>query len=86
LGPGAREPSTAFDAWLNGALMSAPAKRTADLMQWEKAPFARICHPKEDHLIPLMAAVGAAESEQATRVYHEKNVFGGVTASSYRFG
>ena len=85
-GPGAREPSAAFDAWLNTTLMSEPARRTAELLQWEKAPFARVCHPQEDHLIPLFAAVGAAENEKATRVYHETNMFGGVTASSYRFG
>ncbi len=85
-GAGAREPSAAFDAWLNGALMDEPAKRTAQLIAWEAAPSARICHPEEDHLVPLMAAVGAAESEAATRVYHDANVFGGVTASSYRFG
>ena len=33
-----------------------------------------------------MTAIGAAENEKATRVYHDKNVFGGVTASSYKFG
>jgi hypothetical protein len=31
-------------------------------------------------------ALGAAEDEPATRIYHEDNFFGGVTASSYRFG
>jgi aromatic ring-opening dioxygenase catalytic subunit (LigB family) len=86
MGEAAREPSAAFDHWLNDALMSDPARRTAQLMDWETAPAARICHPEEDHLIPLMAAVGAAENEKATRVYHDTNVFGGVTASSYRFG
>ncbi|MEZ5924176.1 MAG: class III extradiol ring-cleavage dioxygenase [Hyphomicrobiaceae bacterium] len=85
-GPGAKEPSAAFDAWLDAALMSAPEARVAALKDWESAPAARICHPQEDHLIPLMAAVGAAEREPATRVYHDTNVFGGVTASSYRFG
>ena len=85
-GPGAREPSAQFDAWLNEVLMSGPDKRTPALKTWEQAPAARICHPQEDHLIPLMAALGAAETEAATRVYHDKNVFGGVTASSYRFG
>ena len=85
-GPAAKEPSEAFDAWLNTAMMSSPEARVAALKQWEKAPAARICHPEEDHLIPLMAAVGAAENERATRVYHETGVFGGVTASSYRFG
>lgn len=58
----------------------------AKLKEWEKAPAARICHPEEDHLIPLMTAVGAAEGEAAARIYHDTNVYGGITASSYRFG
>ena len=33
-----------------------------------------------------MVAVGAAEDEKAAVVYHEENLFGGVTASSFRFG
>ena len=85
-GPGAKEPCAAFDAWLDDAMQSDPKTRVAKLKAWEQAPSARICHPREDHLIPLMAAVGAAENEKATRVYHDANVFGGVTASSYRFG
>ena len=31
-------------------------------------------------------ALGAAEGEAATRVYHEREFFGGITVSSYRFG
>jgi aromatic ring-opening dioxygenase catalytic subunit (LigB family) len=85
-GPGAKEPSAQFDAWLDAAMNADPKTRVEALKAWEKAPAARICHPREDHLIPLMAAVGAAETEKATRVYHDSNVFGGVTASSYRFG
>ncbi|MBJ7536098.1 DODA-type extradiol aromatic ring-opening family dioxygenase [Marinomonas transparens] len=80
-------PSAAFDAWLQKAVMeSTPEQRTQALTDWEKdAPFARVCHPREDHFIPLMVAVGAAESAKATCVYHDANVFGGVTASSFRF-
>jgi aromatic ring-opening dioxygenase catalytic subunit (LigB family) len=85
-GASAKHPSAEFDAWLHDAMMAAPETRTASLLQWDKAPSARACHPQEDHLIPLMAAVGAAEGEKATRVYHETAVFGHVTASSYRFG
>lgn len=85
-GPGAKEPSAQFDAWLDAAMNADPRTRVEQLKAWEQAPAARICHPREDHLIPLMAAVGAAETEKATRVYHDSNVFGGVTASSYRFG
>lgn len=85
-GPGARTPSAAFDAWLSESLDLAPAERTARLLAWESAPYARTCHAREDHLVPLFAALGAAEGDLATRVYHDDNVFGGVTASSWRFG
>jgi len=86
-GPAGRAPSEAFDAWLQTTLVgSAPAQREARLLQWTTAPAARIAHPREDHLIPLMVALGAAEDAPATCVYHEENIFGGVTASSFRFG
>jgi hypothetical protein len=41
---------------------------------------------KEDHLLPLMVAAGAAETDKAACVYHEENFAGGVTPSSFRFG
>jgi aromatic ring-opening dioxygenase catalytic subunit (LigB family) len=84
-GPGAKEPSAAFDGWLDKVMALDPDARTKALLNWEVAPFARVCHKEEDHLVPLFAALGAAEGAQATRVYHDTNVFGGVTASSYRF-
>ena len=85
-GPGAREPSEAFDAWLGETLALPAAERTARLLDWESAPHARTCHAREDHLVPLFAALGAAEDARATRTYHQEMVFGGVTASSWRFG
>ena len=61
--------------------------RTDALLHWERqAPYARTCHAQEDHLVPLFAALGAAEEDAATMVYHDANVFGGVTASSYKIG
>ncbi len=85
-GPAGKAPSAEFDSWLADAMALTGAERTKSLMSWDKAPSARICHPQEDHLVPLFAALGAAEDEAATMVYHDKNVFGGVTASSYRIG
>lgn len=87
-GPGALAPSRAFDAWLHETLEGAanPAERSAQLLQWEKAPAARIAHPREDHLVPLMVALGAAEQEPATTVYHEDPSAIGWTVSSWRFG
>ena len=85
-GPQAKVPSNAFDAWLQEALLEyEPAERSASIIDWDKAPYARLCHPREDHLIPLMVALGAAESGKATCVYHDEGLFGGWTASSFRF-
>jgi len=33
-----------------------------------------------------MVAVGAADRESATRIYHEDAFMGGVAVSSFRFG
>lgn len=85
-GPPARVPSTGFDTWLTGALELAPDARRAALLDWESAPHARTCHAKEDHLVPLFTALGAAEADPATKVYYQTEIFGGVTASSWRFG
>ena len=85
-GAAARGPSEAFDAWLGETLSEEPARRSQQLREWSKAPAARIAHPQEDHFIPLLVALGAAEDEAAERVYHERDFMGGVTASSYRFG
>lgn len=85
-GPEARVPSETFDAWLGEVLKRDPAQRTAALLDWDEAPQARVAHAREDHLVPLFVALGAAETGTATRTYHEEMIFGGVTASSWRFG
>ena len=86
-GARARGASQAFDAWLQQAVVGAsPADRSAQLIGWEAAPSARKAHPREEHLLPLMVAVGAAEGEAGVVSYHEDNFMGGVAASSFRFG
>lgn len=79
--------SAQFDAWLQQVLLRSPVEQRAALLErWETAPAARLAHPREDHLIPLMVAAGAAETEPVTCVYHESQAFAGITASSFRFG
>ncbi len=86
-GPGGQAASKAFDHWLQSAVVdSSPAERFRHLLDWASAPSARMAHPREDHLVPLMVAVGAAEGESARCVYHEDNFFGGITVSSFMFG
>ena len=86
-GPQAHDVSKAFDDWLDQTVVQgAPGERAARLNDWSSAPSARIAHPREEHLIPLMVAVGAAESEAGVRVYHEDAFMGGLVVSSFRFG
>lgn len=86
-GPAAQAPSKAFDDWLHATLEDIPpAARSARLLEWASAPAARTAHPREDHLLPLMVALGAAEDEAATTVHHEQNAWPGWTVSSWRFG
>lgn len=83
----AKVDSAGFDKWLRETLDGQdPSARTAAILNWEKAPYARDAHPEEDHLIPLMVALGAAESEAATLIYHQDDFFGATTASSFQFG
>lgn len=85
--PAAAGPSKQFDDWLATTMLhSSPDDRTKRLIDWERAPAARACHPREEHLLPLMVAVGAAENEDAVRIYHEDSFMGRLASSSYRLG
>ncbi|WP_210542061.1 class III extradiol ring-cleavage dioxygenase [Rhodoferax sp. PAMC 29310] len=87
LGPKGQAPSAAFDAWLQSSVVQAhPHDREKNLRAWATAPAARQAHPREEHLLPLMVAVGAAGDDAATCPYHEATFFGAVTVSSFRFG
>lgn len=77
--------SEAFEAYLNTAITQPSAdQRNALLTQWEQAPAARLAHPQEDHLLPLMVMAGAAGSDTGQRVFvdHAMN----VAMASYQFG
>jgi aromatic ring-opening dioxygenase catalytic subunit (LigB family) len=83
----AEVPSREFDAWLTHTCVAhRGALRSKLLEQWESAPCARKAHPREEHLMPLLVAAGAAEEEQGVRQYHAEGVLGHVTESGYRFG
>ncbi|MFG6463874.1 DODA-type extradiol aromatic ring-opening family dioxygenase [Roseateles sp. DXS20W] len=78
-------PSVAFDAWLQSALPS-PEGRAQRLQAWAQAPAARQAHAREEHLLPLMVAAGAADAGAGSCNYHQTDYLGGLTASSFRFG
>lgn len=82
--PSPRRDAAVFDDWLNATLTAAPPTREQALADWARAPGARSAHPREEHLLPLMVAVGAASGEAGTRVYAQ-NVMN-VPISAFRFG
>ena len=55
-----------FDDWLNHVVGLPDRERRAALTDWANAPAARVAHAREEHLVPLMVAAGAAEDLPAT--------------------
>ncbi len=86
MGPGAATPSRLFDAWLDETLAAPPSERCRRLVRWLEAPAARVAHPREEHLLPLHVAAGAAGVDAASLIYHEDDFLGTMAVSSYRFG
>ncbi len=74
-----------FTQYLNEAvaLEDAPA-RDEKLLHWERAPQARTAHPREDHLMPLLVAAGAAGGDKGQILFSE-NVMK-IPMTSYVFG
>jgi len=73
-----------FDAWLRETMAHEPGTRADSLARWASAPAARLAHPREEHLIPLMVATGAAGDDQARLAYN--NTFAGLRLSAFHFG
>ena len=82
--PSAVASSEAFDEWLREVMRRHPGARAHGLTAWSRAPAARFAHPREEHLIPLMVATGAAGDDSATLAYN--GTFGGTRLSAYHFG
>lgn len=85
-GPGGARPAAVFDQWLRESLLGRSAGQIESaLLHWEQAPAARLAHPREDHLLPLMVAAGAAGEDPAHVVFGEQ-FMGALAVSSFRFG
>lgn len=84
-GAPALAPSTVWDEALAEAVTDPdPARRAARVSAWRSLPEAAFAHPREEHLLPLMVALGAG-ADDAARLDH-RSVALGWTVSAYRFG
>jgi aromatic ring-opening dioxygenase catalytic subunit (LigB family) len=82
--PRSKPAAEEFDAWLRETATSEPGERDKRLAKWASAPKARACHPREEHLLPLMVIAGAAGKDRGKTTYNGEAF--GVRLSGYQFG
>jgi 4,5-DOPA dioxygenase extradiol len=74
-----------WDAALTDAVTDPiPARRLERITAWETLPNARYAHPRAEHLLPLMVALGAGGEDEARLDWRGEVL--GWTISAYRFG
>lgn len=84
-GPQVTPIATEWDDALTDAVTDADAAaRATRVADWAALPHARFAHPREEHLLPLIVALGAGGDGRAVRDYRD-TVMGWVV-SGYRFG
>lgn len=66
----------AFQDWLIDVNTSPipQSEREQRMIEWEKAPNARYCHPREEHLLPLHVCLGMAD--QPAKVVFDDRILG----------
>lgn len=74
----------AFDRWLVDSIAIAPSDRDHALAHWAEAPSARACHPREEHLLPLMVVAGAAGEDRGHAAFRGRVL--GMQTSAIHFG
>ena len=73
----------AFEDWLAQTCTDenlAEEEREARLADWQSAPGARYCHPREEHLLPLQVCYGIGQ-QAASQVFQDSVT--GFIASAY---
>ncbi|WPD24375.1 MAG: class III extradiol ring-cleavage dioxygenase [Candidatus Electrothrix scaldis] len=73
------EANDSFQDWIiatctDGALSQ--AEREERLMQWDKAPGAHYCHPREEHLLPLHVCAGMAGKDAVAKTIFDDYILG----------
>ena len=72
-----------FDHWLSEVLL---ADRDDDLQAYRRNPLAGICHPTQEHFVPLLVAAGAATVHDAVSFPVEDFEYGSLSMRSVQFG
>lgn len=59
------EASTKFNAWLQNVIL----QQKWNGLKWKEATGALVCHPCEEHLLPLLMIVGSSSSDDTGKEY-----------------
>jgi len=84
---GTRESIVPWITWLVDTLTNAQAsneEKEKSLINWKSAPGATFAHPREEHLIPLHVAFGAANGK-VELIYNHMNVPHALSFASFKF-
>jgi 4,5-DOPA dioxygenase extradiol len=72
-----------FDHWVGEVLLE---DRLDDLREYRRNPLAGICHPTQEHFVPLLVAAGAASEHDAVSFPVEAFEYGSLSMRSVQFG
>ena len=76
-------PLVAFDRWVADA---ATAGRLDDLVHYrERAPHARMAHPRDEHYLPLLVAAGAGGEGAVAKRLNDEFLFGNMSQAAFAF-
>lgn len=77
--------NVAFESWLIETCTSKQtslAQKEQSLINWHEAPYAKYCHPREEHLLPLLVCFGAGMDN--AQIIFNGNIIG-KKASAYQW-
>ena len=80
--PPTPEWASAFDSWIAARVGDGDIEALIDYRR--QAPHAIEAHPRDEHLLPLFTAIGAAESPRG-RQLHAAFMFGSLSMAAYAF-
>lgn len=78
--------SVPFHEYLTDAVVKTtdPKERRNKLKQWAKAPYARECHPREEHLLPMLVIAGAGLNDPCDEIFDGSVM--NIRTSGFLFG
>ncbi len=73
-----------FASWVRETVMTRALTKLVNYRSL--APHAARAHPTEEHLLPLLVAMGASDDQEAAQVLDDGVVYGVLSMESYAWG